>query len=133
MSLPVAQEQNYTFVFKNTTGGQLEIGTFVLVSEQFGNVVGLVQNDKTSPPLPVPNNEYMLVECAPARLIQIPDTQLDAGGTFAKDSEIYQEPGGGDIYDTPQAATRFVGYVTQALGSNNFIYAKTVQPIIKTT
>lgn len=132
MSILEHREQDYNFNMLNGSGGELAIGHLVLINEQFGEVVNLIEDDKTSPPAPVPDGERMLVNCTPAREIQVPDTQLDSGDTFAKDAKVYMEPGYGDLLDAPTASTRFVGIVTQALGSNSYIYMKTVTPLVET-
>jgi len=130
------KEQNYIFEFKNETGGQLEIGTYHLKNGQFGNVISLKKDDYTTQPAPVPDDEWMLVNCAPAREVEIPDAQLDAGDTYTRGNKVYMvdagSGGAGDILDAPEANTWYVGIVVKEKGTDTSIRIKTVQPISST-
>ncbi len=130
------KEQNWIFEFKNETGGQLSIGTYHLKDGQFGNVISLIQADYTSPPAAVPDDDWMLVDCTPARVVEIPDAQLDADDTYTRGNRVYMEDtgsgGAADIIDAPTANTWYVGIVVKEKGTDTSIRIKTVVPVKET-
>lgn len=130
------RESNPFYEFENETGGQLEIGTYFLKHGQFGNIVSVIQDDYTSPMGPVPDGEWMLVNCGYGREVEIPDAQLDAGDTYTRGNKVYMVDAGtggaGDILDAPAANTYYVGIVTKEKGTDTSIRIKTVVPVLET-
>lgn len=123
--------QDYYLKFNNSTGSQIEVGQLVLVNEQLGELVGKVDSENTQPVGPVPDGDDGIINTAPMREIQT--SQIEPTDTFPLNSKVYMEPGAGLLVDAVTATTRFVGIVTKAKGSDDWIRMRTVQPLLETT
>jgi hypothetical protein len=130
MSFLEERAQDYNLKFNNSYGSEIAVGQLVLVNEQFGELIGKYVDEYTLPVGPVPNGDDGIINTAPMREIQT--SQLGAG-TFPINAKVYMAPGIGDLVDAIGGTTRFVGIVTKAKGSDDWIRMRTVVPLLETT